>query len=328
MGNESCPQNGKIIKLRALWLFGHNELENLGRQFACQPLRCIFFSLSPKSATPFIAMNSHFFPNASSAAIYTAYITANPFNTPTNGGGSDSVSPASPSEIPKNNDGAALLLSHPDSANAIWDSIPIAALKIQAPLTPTTRNFVTGLLVETNGAMQDKGRGIFVHNLGASDGIYVQNDGSGGTGLAVLSSKSAANATGIVVGTTMPNQSGIVVRQETSIIPTAQSETLLQLSAEGALTEMMRLGSHLPLQTGIIARLFGTNSRVLVSKDSSDHDTIVLWADGRAQFGNTVWIGSPSQPAGITLYDDADGTPYCIRMHASHLISTAGVCPL
>jgi hypothetical protein len=61
MGNESCPQNGKIIKLRALWLFGHNELENLGRQFACQPLRCIFFFLVPKVRDAFYRDEFAFF---------------------------------------------------------------------------------------------------------------------------------------------------------------------------------------------------------------------------------------------------------------------------
>ena len=37
-------------------------------------------------------------------------------------------------------------------------------------------------------------------------------------------------------------------------------------------------------------------------------------------------FGTPARPTGITLYDDMDGTPYCIRIHAKEFLKTAGEC--
>jgi hypothetical protein len=37
-------------------------------------------------------------------------------------------------------------------------------------------------------------------------------------------------------------------------------------------------------------------------------------------------FGSPQKPTGITLYDDADGSPYCVKVHAGQLQTNQGVC--
>lgn len=37
-------------------------------------------------------------------------------------------------------------------------------------------------------------------------------------------------------------------------------------------------------------------------------------------------FGTPQKPTGITLYDDVDGSPYCVKEHGGQLINKAGAC--
>lgn len=174
-----------------------------------------------------------------------------------------------------NNTDDALTLTTPDSTSATWDSQPLAALHIAGPPTPTTRNFLAGIWVETEGSATDKGRGIIITNTGASDGLYVQCDGVGATGIASLLTASSVNATGLVVGTTLASHVGVEVRQETSIVATAGG-VLVTIQAEGASTEMIRIGSATKSQVGIVFRLFTAGSQPIVVKNAGGIDQFVM----------------------------------------------------
>jgi hypothetical protein len=170
----------------------------------------------------------------------------------------------------------ALTLTTPDSSDVAWDSAPLAALHVAGPPTATTRNYLSGIWVETNAATTDKGRGIMVTNTGASDSVYLQQDGVGSTGLASLLTAAALNSTAIVVGTTDATQQGVVIRQETAIVPTAGG-ILLVVQAEGSATEMVRIGSATVAgQIGIIFRMFAANAKPIVVKDAGGIDQFVL----------------------------------------------------
>ncbi|MDE1924620.1 MAG: DUF5011 domain-containing protein, partial [Patescibacteria group bacterium] len=41
---------------------------------------------------------------------------------------------------------------------------------------------------------------------------------------------------------------------------------------------------------------------------------------------NNLTVGSASQPAGITLYDQTTKAPYCISMNGGSLVQTSGAC--
>ena len=41
---------------------------------------------------------------------------------------------------------------------------------------------------------------------------------------------------------------------------------------------------------------------------------------------NTISVGSPSKPNGITLYDDVSGEPYCLKIHDGEAATTPGEC--
>jgi hypothetical protein len=45
-----------------------------------------------------------------------------------------------------------------------------------------------------------------------------------------------------------------------------------------------------------------------------------------ALVADRLTVGSHEHPSGITLYDDIDGAPYCVKMHAGALVSTKGMC--
>ncbi|MBI4600742.1 MAG: tail fiber domain-containing protein [Planctomycetes bacterium] len=184
-------------------------------------------------------------------------------------------------EVAKDNQSPALLLKHPDSNDPAWDGGPIAALKISGPDTPTTRNFVSGLWVETLGGAVDKGRGVIVTNYGKSDGVYVQQDGAAGTGLAILLTQEAIGATGMVIGTTASSQPGLVVRQETALDPQAGSNALLQLEANGSVTEMVRLSSRITNQAGLVARMIGPGSKPIVIVDAAEEHVLSVSTYGR-----------------------------------------------
>lgn len=186
----------------------------------------------------------------------------------------------------------SLTIPFPVTDDPAFDLGPTAAIHITPPTTASSRNFVAGIWIETDGGTTDKGRGILIDNTGASDALYIQVDGAGGTGEAVLLTASAASATGIVVGTTLSTHQGVVVRQETSINPTANG-VLLTLAAEGALTEMVRVGSAaIAGQIGIIFRLFGANAKPIVVNDAGGNSVTVIGNDGSAFFKGIMQFGS------------------------------------
>ena len=47
---------------------------------------------------------------------------------------------------------------------------------------------------------------------------------------------------------------------------------------------------------------------------------------GTASFSMHATVGTPSNPTGITLYDQTTGNPYCVTMVSGALTSTAGAC--
>lgn len=194
-----------------------------------------------------------------------------------------------------------LTLPTPSTNDPIYDTQPIAAIHIAAPLgAGTTRNFVSALWIETKGSATDKGRGILVSNLGASDGIYVQCDGPGGTGEAILLTVNATpSATGMVIGTTLAGHIALALRQETSILPTAASSTLLGLTANGSVTEMMQVGSTLAAQVGLVFRMFGAGSVPIVIKDNLGNSLLSFDNQGSAQAsGNYTALKNTAIPAG------------------------------
>ncbi len=194
--------------------------------------------------------------------------------------------------VAKNNTTDAFTFIHPDSTSATWDTSPLAAIHIDTPPTPTTRNFLAGLWVETEGASVDKGRGILVNNWGASDGIMVQTDGASGTGIASLVTAAATGATALVVGTMLSTQYGIVARQETALSATANGVPLL-IEANGAVTEMMRVNSTKNSQQGIIFRMTGSASALIVGIDGSAVTYFTLNNAGSiASTGNLSFTGT------------------------------------
>lgn len=178
-------------------------------------------------------------------------------------------------------DSSGGIFQTPNVTDVAYDTTPIGAIHIRAPTAASTRNFVAGLWVETNGSAVDKGRGILVNNTGASDGIYIQQDGVNGTGLAVLCTASGTGATGIVVGTILSSQVGLTLRQEIALVPTANCTTLLSVQAEGAATEMVQIGSAaVAAQVGVVFRLYGVGAKCIVVKDSLSNDKFTLTAAG------------------------------------------------
>jgi hypothetical protein len=194
--------------------------------------------------------------------------------------------------FPINNSVPAITLTTPDSTSATWDNQALAALYINPPPNPTTRNFLAGIWVETNGATTDKGRGIGIHNVGASDSLYIQLDGAGCTGFAVLAQTDAANATGGVIGTTLSTQLGLNIRQETDLVAGASSASLLQLDANGATTEMLRVNSSVASQVGAIFRMTGANSTPIAVQNAAGADVFVVNNAGAAQLGLSGTAGS------------------------------------
>lgn len=221
--------------------------------------------------------------------------------------------------VPKNNAMNAVTLTTPDDTSVNWDTTPLAAISVLAPPTPTTRHFLSGIWVVTNGATTDNGRGIGIQNIGASDGLYVQTDGVGGTGIVSYLTANATTGTGEVISTTEPGQLGLNIRQETSILSNA-SGTLLQLDANGAVGEMMRMNSTLASQVGIIFRMTGANADPIVVKNAGGNTIAQLDGAGNAFFttlnvaGGTVFVGSnnitPQTFSNILTGNDASTSPY------------------
>lgn len=194
--------------------------------------------------------------------------------------------------LAKNNSVPAITLTTPDATSATWDSTPLAALYIATPPTATTRNFLSGIWVETNAASVDKGRGIGIHNTGASDSLYIQNDGVSSTGLAVLLQTGATGATGAVIGTTLASHVALNLRQETGILGAASSACLLQIDANGAATEMVRFNSTVASQVGIVFRMTGGNAQPINVQNANGNQVFLVNNTGGALLGNAGIPGS------------------------------------
>jgi hypothetical protein len=174
-----------------------------------------------------------------------------------------------PATLSLNNTDHRLQLQHPDSTSATWDSQPLAAIYIDGPASATTRNFLAGIWVVTNGNAIDKGRGIGIQNIGKSDSLYIQNEGTDSTGQAIYLTPTSTGSTGLVLSTTLATHQGLVARQETNIDPSAAG-VLAVFEANGAATEMVRLNSDVNSQVGIISRMVGNGSLPIVIKDAMD----------------------------------------------------------
>jgi len=202
--------------------------------------------------------------------------------------GVGTTTPGANLEVAKDNVQSALLLTHPDATDPTFDNYPIAALQVAPPPTATTRNFVSGIWVQTNGAATDKGRGVIVVNTGKSDSIYVQQDGAGATGFAA--GNNGPNTTGFVSQTDSPSAVAAVVRQG----PGGGASTLLTVEANVAGTaEMVRFNSNQIGKVGAIFRMPGSGNKAIVVKDSSEHDLFVVDADtGQVKTSRLVTTGS------------------------------------
>jgi len=55
--------------------------------------------------------------------------------------------------VPKNNTTAPVVLNYPDSTSVTWDSQPLGALQVLPPATPSTRNYLTGIYVQTSSTI-------------------------------------------------------------------------------------------------------------------------------------------------------------------------------
>jgi hypothetical protein len=187
----------------------------------------------------------------------------------------------------QNNASNQLSLVTPNPTGAGFDTTPLAALFIDQAPAPTTRNFLAGLWIKTNAATTDKGRGIIINNLGASDGVYIQNDGAGSTGLASLVTVNATGAsTGAVIGTTLATHVGLAVRQETSVLANASCAFLLQLTANGSSpVEMATWSSTLAGQSAITMRLFGGLSNAITVIDNAARQLFLLNNQGGMTLG-------------------------------------------
>lgn len=213
----------------------------------------------------------------------------------------------------KNNTGATMEFTTPDATSATYDSTVLSAIYIQPPPTATTRNFLAGIWVNTNGATPDKGRGIGVTNLGASDGMYVQLDGASGTGYAVQ-----ANANlnvGMGIGLASTNQIGLHVEQLTG----GGTATLIEATADIAgSAEMIRVNSTQTSKVGQIFRMSGAGNKAIAVHDSGDTEVFALLADtGQVNAsGVGLFNGTALKPDTSTGHTallqayDVDGTAY------------------
>lgn len=240
--------------------------------------------------------------------------------------------------IPKNNTADPVVLVHPDSTSATWDSQPLAALKIAGPSTPTSRNFLCGLWIVTDGAAVDKGRGILVQNVGKSDGICIIQEGEDGVGQAIVMQTAADNATGMVISPTRSDQAGLIVRQELSIDPAA-SGNLITLEANGDVHEMMRVNSTLGSQVGIIFRMTGASALPIVVENSGIKASLDCQGNytgsqygvpGGGFFGSSSTWATFRSPTAVGIFlDYGDGGLICRNLDQGYRtdlsITAAGV---
>lgn len=201
----------------------------------------------------------------------------------------------------------AVTLTTPDTTDVAYDTTPIAAIYIEGPTSPSTRNFVSGIWVVTEGDATDKGRGIGVQNLGASDGIYVQNELAGGTGVAALN---VAAGVGFVAENQDASAVGFVMRHGTG----GGASTLGKFEANIAgSAELVTIASDQTSKFGVVYRMSGAGNEALTVFDAGAAKALVLGADDghvfTTAFIDVVEMTAPAAPAANTgrLYVDDNG---------------------
>ena len=154
--------------------------------------------------------------------------------------------------------GPTTFLTTPTSTNSAWDVSPLAALFVRAPVVASSRNFISGIWVETNGAAQDKGRGIAVHNLGHSDAFYAQLEGDGACGYCGHVNSAGF---GTAIGLANPLAVGTYVKES----PGGGGANLQTFEAnESGASEMLRFNSTQSGKAGMVFRMSGTGNQAMV----------------------------------------------------------------
>jgi hypothetical protein len=108
----------------------------------------------------------------------------------------------------------------------------------------------------------------------------------------------------VLLGTTTPNT-----------IATSTSATTTIAAAMGTTTELTGNDFLGRVFAAIIARLEGFGIFI--------NETMTRFTN---LFADHLTVGSPDQPAGITLFDQATRDPYCVVVNQGQLISLAGAC--
>ncbi len=220
---------------------------------------------------------------------------------------------------------SAVKLKMSSSDSATWDSQPMGALEIAAPTSPSTRNFVSGLLVTTYSDTADKSRGIFVNNAASkSDGIYVHNVG-GGVGVAVETQDA---------GTPTTNSYGYAnqVNSSTSIgfytYSTAESggprlhwleQRASSAGSPASLITLTGNAAHVAEQVdnaggnvGAVARRITNGAGQIIQQESAQVPAI--------EFGNMAAASTPT----IDFHSSGNGNDYDARISASGGIASPG----
>lgn len=210
--------------------------------------------------------------------------------------------------VGQNNLTQALTLTTPDTNDVAYDTTPLAAIYINGPGSPSTRNFASGLWVVTEGGSVDKGRGIGVQNLGASDSIYIQNDGASGTGLAVLNNEACV---AIVTENRHASATGAVFRQGTG----GGATTVAKFEGNIAGTaELINISSNQTGKSGIVFRASGAANKAITVIDAGTATAFEVGADDGHFFSTAYFEGvemtAPSAPAanhGRLFFRDVGG---------------------
>lgn len=169
---------------------------------------------------------------------------------------------------------STLTLTTPDVTSPLYDTQPIAALTVNPPANPSTRNFASGIWVVTNGAAQDKGRGVAVQNVGHSDAFYAQLDNSDGCGYCALVNAGPAYA--VSIGLRHPDAVGEIIQQ----MPGGGAANLASYQGnEPGAAELLRVGSTQATKVGVIFRMPAPGNLAVVVKNASEQNAFTVAAD-------------------------------------------------